>query len=136
MKRLLKFVIFTVAMGIILVGCRTRAIYNVQNHPIAEEEIGTGIYSEVYRAIKEAGVSTKWNIRKIKEGEAQGRFSSGVHGATIKIIYNNKFFSINYINSKNLNYDSKEKTIHKNYNKWVQRLEEEINKNLLILNSK
>jgi hypothetical protein len=138
MKKLFKLTILTSSMGILLTGCfikRTEPLYNVQNNPITEEEIGTGIYSEVYRAIKEAGLSTNWKIRKIKEGEAQGKLSDKKHPATIKITYNNKFYSINYVKSKNFKYNSSENTIHKNYNKWVQRLENKINKNLSILKS-
>jgi len=136
MKIRLKFMGAIIAL-LLISGCsRKDTIYNIPKSPIGEEKIGSGIYSDVYRAIKRAGASVNWVIRKTKEGEAIGRFQSRNHVAMVKIIYNNEYYSINYLESQNLNYDAENGTIHKNYNVWVHRLEKAINSNLSLLNKK
>lgn len=41
------------------------------------------------------------------------------HFAKVKIHFTPETYSIHYLDSKNLDYDSADQTIHRNYNKWV-----------------
>ena len=47
------------------------------------------------------------------------------------VVYDTKSYSIKYKDSSNLNYDGK--SIHKNYNGWVENLDKAIRSNLVAL---
>lgn len=55
-------------------------------------------------------------------GEAVCEFSIRTHTATVKLAYGEDKFSLTYVSSVNLNYDSEKGTIHPNYNRWVKDL--------------
>lgn len=48
------------------------------------------------------------------------------HFAEVEISYTEKTYSIKYKSSKELDYDEKKQTIHRNYNKWVVMLSDTI----------
>ena len=56
-------------------------------------------------------------------------FSLRDHRAVVTVIYDTKSYSIKYKDSSNLNYDGK--SIHKNYNGWVENLDKAIRSNLV-----
>lgn len=129
MKNILK-VISALFLGLfILTGCTTLAIYNVDNDPI-EGKISK---DKVYKAIKKAGTSKGWIIRKVKPGLAMGTLNLRTHKAVVEIPYSEKTFSIKYKSSLNLKYDAEKGLIHKNYNSWIKNLENAINFQLAIL---
>jgi hypothetical protein len=51
--------------------------------------------------------------------------------ATIEIKYDKKSYNITYKNSSGLNSDGQ--VIHRNYNKWIQFLDNDIQKNLALM---
>jgi len=51
----------------------------------------------------------------------------------VDIAYDTKAFSITYKDSSNLQYDAAKSEIHKNYNGWVQNLENGIRAQLNVL---
>ena len=124
MKLTLKLLFMSVLGLFILTGCRTASIYNVSDSTI---EARKGISQEqVYRAIKTAGTQLGWQISKEREGLAKGQIMLRDHSAVVEIPYSTKSYSINYKNSNNLKYDASKQTIHKNYNGWVQNLDNAI----------
>jgi hypothetical protein len=129
MKNILKVSSVLFLALFFLVGCRTAAIYNVNNDPI---EVKASM-DKVYDAIKFAGASKGWIITKVKPGLAMGKLNIRTHQAVVEIPYNNKSFSINYKSSLNLKYNSQTNQIHQNYNGWVQNLENAINLQLSML---
>lgn len=48
------------------------------------------------------------------------------HIANIRIDYSAHRFSIRHESSQGLNYDSRRNTIHRNYNRWIQNLDNDI----------
>ena len=44
------------------------------------------------------------------------------HYAEVEIVFTGKTYSIKYRSSRDLDYDEKDQTIHRNYNKWVVML--------------
>lgn len=122
MKKFLKLMAITVIGLAVLTGCRTAAVYNVDKSPV-EVKAST---QNVYKAIKRAGISRGWIISQIRPGLAQGKLNVRNHFAVVEIPYNNKNFSINYKDSRNLKYDAAKDQIHNNYNGWVQNLERSI----------
>lgn len=123
MKKFVKYGVIALLSLLVLTGCRTAAVYNVNKSPI----VGKASSSKVYNAIKNAGLSKGWIITQVKPGLAMGTINIRRHRAVVEIPYNSRSFSINYKNSINLNYDGSKNIIHNNYNGWVQNLENAIN---------
>lgn len=126
MKKLLKISALLIVTAIITVGCRSGSIYNVKSSKIENPKSS----NLVYKAIRNAGSSLGWKIKKIRPGVAEGRLYLRKHLAVVRINYSRSAYSINYVRSENLKYDAEKQTIHSNYNGWVQNLEQAIEKNL------
>jgi len=121
MKKILHLSILIVTL-LMLSACTSLPLYNVDKHKIDNPASSQKVYS----AIKQAGRHLGWKITSIKPGKARGKLYLRKHVAVVNIYYNSRSFSIHYVSSKNLKYDGQKKTIHKNYNSWVQNLEREI----------
>lgn len=124
MKTVLKLLFVSILGLFILTGCRTATLYNVNDNQVDVKK-GTS-EDQVFKAIKTAGSQLGWMITKVKPGLAQGQINLRGNMATVEIPYNTKSYSINYKNSSGLNYDASKQTIHKNYNGWVQNLDNAI----------
>lgn len=122
MKNIVKLSVSVLLIGFVFIGCRSAAVYNVSNSQIET----TASVDKIYTAIKKAGYSKGWNITKVKDGLAQGELNLRTHKALVDIPYSKNSFSINYKNSTNLKFDPTKGTIHKNYNGWIQNLENAI----------
>lgn len=119
----------TIAVILLVVsGCgRVQPIHNVENTPVAYNlQI-----SQVKQAIIESGTNRGWIMTETKPGTMRGEYSTRSHVAVIDVEYSNKTYSINYVSSKNLNYNDGE--IHRNYNRWVNNLDVDIKKKLAML---
>ena len=121
MKKILKFGALMLILSLVITGCKTSTVYNVQ-HKVSHKKSS----ETVYRAIKSAGQSLGWHISKIKPGVAQGKLILRSHVAIVRINYTRSSYKIRYSSSKNLKYNSKKNTIHSNYNGWIQNLEKAI----------
>ena len=55
------------------------------------------------------------------------------HVAIVDVTYDTSTYSIQYVDSTNLNYNESKGTIHKNYNGWIQNLENAIQRELSAL---
>ncbi|RYA23194.1 hypothetical protein [Malaciobacter marinus] len=131
MKNIFKVAGILALALLVLSGCRTATIYNVKNTPV---ELNKKVSEDkMYKAIKVAGLGLGWRVSKIKPGLAKAQLNIRNHMAQVEIPYNSKEFSIIYKNSLNLKYDSTKKTIHSNYNGWIQNLENAINLQLSTL---
>ena len=113
---------------VLLVGCRTADLYNVQGAPGASKAVSM---ADVEQAIRRAGNGLGWQIVPQGPGKAEGILVLREHRAVVDITYDTKSYSIMYKDSSNLNYDGK--TIHSNYNGWIQNLDKAISKQLLAL---
>ena len=123
MKKLIKLSILLLTTSLMITACGSSTIYNVKKNRIENQKSS----KKVYQAIKEAGQSLGWKIHKIRPGVAQGKLLLRTHVAVARINYNRSHYSIHYLKSENLKYDAEKKTIHKNYNGWIQNLEKAIN---------
>ncbi len=82
---------------------------------------------KVGRAIVSACAQRGWVCQVVAPGDVKGRLNLRSHQADITIQYDLGKFSIVYVSSQNLRYDAEKNTIHRNYNKWVLNLSNDIN---------
>jgi hypothetical protein len=125
---------FLLAAFLALVGCRTAPIYNVEHTPV---HLNKAKYSlgDVEKAIIRAGAGLGWQMDKVKPGLINGTLYLRDHVAKVTIPYSTQEYSIEYQDSQNLNYKpaeaNKPRQIHKNYNSWIENLDQAIKTQLL-----
>jgi len=123
MKKIISLSVLLLAL-VFMSGCRTSALYNVMGAPTGVKASTTD--DQMFNAIKKAGLSLGWMVTKVKPGLATAQLNLRDHMALVDIKYTQKEYSIIYKNSINLKYDPTKKTIHSNYNSWVQNLDNAI----------
>jgi len=91
--------------------------------------------AEVKRSIMEGCGARGWACKDIDDSTIQGSvWVRGKHFAQVNIDYSEESYSINFSDSKELDYDYEKNKIHKNYNSWVMNLNGDI-MNALLRNS-
>jgi len=113
---------------LLLAGCRTAELYNVRNAPGSNKAVSM---ADVETAIRRAGHGLGWQITPQGPGKAEGVLVLRDHRAVVDITYDTRNYSITYKDSSNLQYDGK--TIHSNYNGWIQNLDKAIRTQLDLL---
>jgi hypothetical protein len=81
---------------------------------------------DVGKAIQNGGNSLGWAMEQKYEGLIIGTLNIRTHMAQVKIPYSSTSYSIIYKDSTNLKYDAEKKTIHSNYDGWIQNLNNQI----------
>ncbi len=122
MRSILKVSGFLLLASLVFTACGTSKVYNVPPQKVHTQKSS----ESTYRAIRSAGQSLGWKIRKIKSGVAEGKLSLRTHVAVVRINYTRNSYSIRYVRSTNLKYNASKGTIHSNYNGWIQNLEKAI----------
>jgi len=112
-----------------LSGCRTTPIRDVNNQPVPP---GVSA-SQVSKTIQSAGNSLGWAMKQTRPGMIEGTLFIRDHVAKVEIPYSSSSYSIRYAGSTNLKYDAAKRTIHSNYNGWVQNLDNQIRARLASL---
>ena len=113
------------AAGAILLGaCTTQPIYNVNDAMIGTPSGRHLSASQVRSAIVTAGTSLGWHVSDAGAGHLVGTLRLRTHTAVVDIPYNASRYSIVYKSSENL--EAANGQIHRNYNGWVQRLDNAI----------
>ncbi|OSN07268.1 hypothetical protein [Lonsdalea iberica] len=104
-----------------LVGCSSRSAYimNVNQSITAQYSI-----EQVKTAIIQAGQQREWVMTPVSPGVINGHINQRGHVADIRINYSTSSYSINYVNSQNLR--AANGKIHRNYNRWINNLDREI----------
>lgn len=97
-------------------------IQNIDNSPITSKQQLT--MDDVERAIIEGARVRGWQPRVVAPGHIEAILYIRSHVAEVDIRYDTEKYSITYKNSSNLDY--KNGKIHRNYNKWVQNLNNDI----------
>ena len=111
-------------MVILLVACVAQPIYNIDDAMIVSSTNKTLAKEDIKNAIMKADTTRGWVIKENSPGNLVGTLFIRNHMAKIDIKYNEKSYSINYIDSENLNHEGY--LIHKNYNNWVKNLQQDI----------
>lgn len=95
-------------------------VLNFENQPIT----ATLSMAEISKAIIESGAGRGWKMKETAPGEITAKIIVRTHTATILVTYSPSSYSIVYQDSTNLKY--KNGKIHRNYNKWIQFLKDDI----------
>ena len=123
--------IMTISLIVALAGCaRTAPIYSVNEAPVVVTNTGYNL-TDMKNAILRAGTSLGWQMQPVDEHNIIGTLNVRKHMAQVDINYDRSNYSINYRDSRELNYDGSK--IHSNYNGWVQRLDQAIKTQLISL---
>ena len=117
---------------VVLTGCRGALVYNIMDAPVTPTSAHEPTLEQVTQAILAARKIPKpaWRMKVIEPGFIRGTLNIRTHSATVDIKYTTTSYSITYISSSNLKYSEKKNTIHKNYNSWIQNLDNAINMEL------
>ncbi|MCP3897975.1 hypothetical protein, partial [Moraxella sp.] len=79
---------------------------------------------QVKSAIFEAGLKRGWIMTPAGAGVINGRMASRGYSVNIRINYSASAYTINYVSSTNLR--ARRGSIHRNYNRWVNNLDNDI----------
>jgi type IV pilus biogenesis protein CpaD/CtpE len=119
-----------VALAISLAaGCTSRPIHNVTAEPVVVTPGKTPTEAAVRDAILRAGTGLGWTMRPAAPGVVNGTIHLRTHTAVIDVEYTTKSYNIVYRSSENLDY--RDGQIHKNYNGWIENLDNAIRRELL-----
>jgi hypothetical protein len=122
-------IILLVGLSVVISGCRTNPVLNIDDSPIS---VNTKSSNDVKKAIIRAGTSLGWVMKSVGKGHIEGTLLLREHMAKVDIKYNQKTFSITYKDSSpSLKYDGT--NIHTNYNGWIQNLDRRIQAELSLL---
>ncbi|AIV04929.1 MULTISPECIES: hypothetical protein [Vibrio] len=126
MSRLKLFI--SVLLTLLLVGCgRVQPVLNVEDTPVAYDLQN----KQVKAAIVQSATNRGWTIEETSPGVLIAKINVRSHFAEVKIPYSNKYYSIIYLNSVNLK--ASDGKIHRNYNRWVNNLNVDIQRALALL---
>lgn len=121
-------VLTLLAAALLLGACTSKPIYNPEEHFSSQMEISD---NQMQRAIITALNDRQWNVQSVQPGTVKAAITvRGRHRAEIDIPYSPTSFQIVYRSSWGLDY--KDGKIHRNYNRWVNRLRDNILKELNI----
>lgn len=110
----------------------------MRTQPAYEPEIyvdGNFSKQAIEKVIKKALVGRSWAVKSSENGVIKSQIWVRSHSAKIKITYNKKKITIQYVGSENLKEKRKGETvfIHRNYNRWIKNLEKDIQSGLFSL---
>lgn len=113
---------------LLLVGCgRVQPVMNVEDTPVVYDLQN----KQVKMAIVQSAGNRGWAIKEVSSGVLFATIQVRNHSAEVKIPYNNKYYSIIYLNSVNLK--ASDGKIHRNYNRWINNLNVDIQRALAVL---
>ncbi|CAM2994385.1 hypothetical protein VIRA109638_09335 [Vibrio rarus] len=121
----MKKILVSIFCVFLLAACsRVNPILNVDNAPIGYDLQSTQVKAAIEQAAKDRG----WIVTEVQSGELKADLLVRSHTARINITYDEKFYSIHYLSSTNLKAGNGK--IHRNYNRWVNNLNVDIQRNL------
>jgi hypothetical protein len=111
---------------LLFAGCRSAPVYDVVATPVTTTKPVS--MANMESAIVSAGTGLGWRMTPQAPGRIEGVLTLREHRAVIAVDYDTRSYSIKYKDSTNLNYDGR--SIHKNYNGWVENLDRSIRLNV------
>lgn len=121
-------IVAVLVMAVAVAGCATAPIMNVDSAAVPSASGKTLSRDQVRAAILRAGAGLGWQIKDEGSNMLVGTLQLRNHTAVVEIPYSASNYSIKYRSSVNLNESGR--SIHKNYNGWIQNLTRGINTQL------
>ncbi|HVY07913.1 MAG TPA: hypothetical protein VHB46_18200 [Burkholderiales bacterium] len=115
----------------LVVGC-AQPIRNVSGAPVVTSTKSPSM-NAIGEAIKQAGMGLGWVMTEQSPGKIIGTLNLRTHQAVVAVTYDATSYNINYVDSHDLKYDAQKGTIHRNYNGWIQNLNNAIQTRLSII---
>ena len=113
-----------VALALLLTACAApQPVQNINQTSVVTNK-PNATAEDVRQAIVRAGLGLGWQMKNAGPGQMVGTLNLRQHVAVVDIAYDRNSYSIRYKDSSNLNYDGT--SIHRNYNSWIQRLDQQI----------
>ncbi len=82
---------------------------------------------QVEQAVLQSLKARGWKVREQTPGRIVAKLDvRAKHSATVAVNYTATNYSITYVDSEGLNYNAKTGDIHRNYNRWVNNLNADI----------
>lgn len=123
-------IIITLALSTLLIlGCRTNPVRNIDSHPTNVSTSAT--LDQIRDGIVRAGSSLGWAMKPDAPGHILATLMLRKHVAVVDINYDLAKYSITYKSSTELKYDGTK--IHSNYNGWIENLDNAIKTQLSTL---
>lgn len=116
-----------VVLALLLVGCATKPILNVENRPIplnAQQLPLNRIEAEIIAA----GQSRSWQMQREAPGHLIATQVRTNYNASVDIRFDQKTYSIVHRSSSGMR--EKDGSIHKRYNFWIGNLQRDIDAHL------
>jgi hypothetical protein len=130
MRRL--FSIFSALLAtLVLIGCTTVPIMNVDNAAVPTTSGKPLTKEQVRAAIIRAGGALGWQMKDEGPDKLVATLVLRTHTAVVEIPFSATNYSIKYRSSIDLNESGG--NIHKNYNGWIQNLHKGINTQLSLV---
>ncbi|MEZ8825445.1 hypothetical protein AB4259_15075 [Vibrio amylolyticus] len=121
-------VVISLILTLLLVGCgRVQPVMNVEDQPVAYNLTS----KQVKSAIVDSAMNRGWVVEDIDSDSLSASIMVRSHSAKINVQYSEKYYSITYVSSSNLK--ASDGKIHRNYNRWINNLNVDIQKKLSFL---
>ena len=121
---------FTLLAFVAISGC-VAPLVNVTDSAVTTGSERSASIKELSEAVIRAGGSLGWRVQRITPGHIVATLFLRSQMAAVDITFNEDIYSIIYKNSSNLKYDGKE--IHRDYNGWIKKLDDAINREFSLL---
>ncbi len=118
--------------ALIVSGCAPVTVRNVVDAPVLSNKATISL-DDVRVAITRAGAGLGWVMLEDEPGKITGTLRLRTHVAVIDVTYDTSNYNLQYRDSTNLNYNPETNAIHKNYNSWIQNLDNAIRRELATL---
>jgi hypothetical protein len=125
---LIRALLVASVLAVAVAGCGSRPIMNVTAEPVVVTPGKAATNDNVRDAILRAGSSLGWQMRPAAPGVIAGSINLRGHSANIDVEYNTRTYNIVYRSSSGL--DAQNGQIHKNYNGWIENLNNAIRREL------
>lgn len=126
---MLRKILLVVAVLTLTACATTKPLYNAEGISFTQ----TLTQEQAENAIVAALKYKRWRVTDVTKDKVFAEIHVRSHFAKIEIDYTTTTFSIRYVDSNNLDYKSTPPKIHRNYNKWISLLENEIVNNAALV---
>jgi hypothetical protein len=109
-------------------AARTAALLNYEELPVQSSDGKPLGLEQIRKAIISGAATRQWAASVQPGNVVQLTYSRGKHTAVVRVKYSAKTYSINYVDSTDLNYSMEggKPVIHPTYNSWINNLRQAI----------